>query len=272
MKSLNTQKGFTLVELAIVMTIIGLLIGGILKGQELMDNARVSATVAQSKGFEAAVTTFRDTYNAFPGDVPNANTRIPGCDGTNIDCTVPIATAGDLIVGDQKWGTNGFKLQATTAGFAKAGAALGDETVMFWMHLLQANLITGVNNSPTQGKVIPNWGITNPEAKIGGGWVVGYDDGTTAPGQPTTLGATSGISGTVLVTQQIPLTTIAATANLQVMTPSRAAQIDRKLDDGLPATGFVQAYGTATTCFNSANAYKESSTTKDCGVLIRIQN
>ncbi|TAL35563.1 MAG: prepilin-type N-terminal cleavage/methylation domain-containing protein, partial [Alphaproteobacteria bacterium] len=43
MKRLNTQKGFTLVELAIVMTIIGLLIGGILKGQELMQNARITA-------------------------------------------------------------------------------------------------------------------------------------------------------------------------------------------------------------------------------------
>ena len=54
MKQMSNQKGFTLVELAIVMTIIGLLIGGVLKGQELMENARVTSTVAQVKGYEGA--------------------------------------------------------------------------------------------------------------------------------------------------------------------------------------------------------------------------
>ncbi len=48
----NNQSGFTLVELAIVMIIIGLLIGGILKGQELVSNARVTSTVAQIKGID----------------------------------------------------------------------------------------------------------------------------------------------------------------------------------------------------------------------------
>ncbi|MCK5555335.1 MAG: prepilin-type N-terminal cleavage/methylation domain-containing protein, partial [Alphaproteobacteria bacterium] len=62
MKKIHRQKGFTLVELAIVLTIIGLLIGGILKGQQLMQNARVTATIAQIQAIESATTTFRDTY------------------------------------------------------------------------------------------------------------------------------------------------------------------------------------------------------------------
>lgn len=271
MKSLNTQKGFTLVELAIVMTIIGLLIGGILKGQELMDNARVSATVAQEKGFEAATTTFRDTYNAFPGDVPNADTRIPGCDGTTYKCGVAAATAGDYIVGSQTWGT-AFGAQGTPAGFTPGSAAQADEPALFWMHLLKANLITGVTDAPLLAATRVGWGVTHPEAKMGGGFIVGYANGTPGPGSVGLAG--TGISGTVLVIQAIPMTALDNTANVQAMVPTRAAQIDRKLDDGKPATGFVQAYGVQASCFTSAaaNTYKESVNTKDCGLILRIQN
>lgn len=63
-------KGFTLVELAIVMTIIGLLIGGVIKGQQLMENAKVSAFIKQTSGYEAALQGFRDIYNYPPGDWP----------------------------------------------------------------------------------------------------------------------------------------------------------------------------------------------------------
>ncbi len=78
---LNTegQRGFTLVELAIVMIIIGLLIGGVLKGQELISNAQVSASAAQVKATEAGISTFQDAYGAIPGDMVSPATRIPNC-------------------------------------------------------------------------------------------------------------------------------------------------------------------------------------------------
>ena len=271
MTKTNMQKGFTLVELAIVMTIIGLLIGGILKGQELMDNARVSATVAQEKGYEAATTTFRDTYSAFPGDVPSANTRIPGCDGTTYKCQVAAATAGDGVIGANTWGT-AYGIQGTAAGYAAGAAAQADEPQMFWMHLLKANLISGVTDAALLAATPAAWAVTHPEAKMGGGFIAGYANGTAPPGSVALAG--TGPSGTVLVIEQAPLTALTTTASIQVMNPSRAAQIDRKLDDGKPATGFVQAYGVAASCFTSAaaNAYNEALTTKDCGLIMRIQN
>jgi prepilin-type N-terminal cleavage/methylation domain-containing protein len=95
MKRLNTQEGFTLVELAIVMTIIGLLIGGILKGQELMTNARVTAEVAQVKGISAAMTTFKDMFNATPGDMTGAGTRLVGCPGAlGVNCNPLVGNPG----------------------------------------------------------------------------------------------------------------------------------------------------------------------------------
>ena len=73
------ERGFTLVELAIVLIIIGLLIGGVLKGQELIGNAQITNVVTQVKSMDGAVSTFRETYGAFPGDMGNAETRIAGC-------------------------------------------------------------------------------------------------------------------------------------------------------------------------------------------------
>src|SRR5689334_17885827 len=78
-KTLRSEAGFTLVELAIVMIIIGLLIAGVLKGQALIGNARVTSTVAQIKAIDAAVSTFKDTYAGLPGDLLSANTKVPNC-------------------------------------------------------------------------------------------------------------------------------------------------------------------------------------------------
>ncbi len=63
------QSGFTLVEIAIVLVIIGLILGGVLKGQVLIDNAKYKNFVKQIESYRAAVYTFQDTYRALPGDI-----------------------------------------------------------------------------------------------------------------------------------------------------------------------------------------------------------
>jgi prepilin-type N-terminal cleavage/methylation domain-containing protein len=66
--NINKQKGFTLVEIAIVLVIIGLLLGGILKGQELISSARVRNLADQNSGIQAAYYGFIDRYRQVPGD------------------------------------------------------------------------------------------------------------------------------------------------------------------------------------------------------------
>ena len=109
---------------------------------------------------------------------------------------------------------------------------------------------------------------------FGGGFVVGNGDGTEAPNSPQP--ANTGIAGTMLVLSSYPHIRPTATATGSMpMTSSQAAQIDRKLDDGAPATGFVQAYGTQSSCFMPNGlgfSYNESVSSKDCGLVIRIQN
>src|SRR5579864_1407432 len=69
------QGGFTLVEIAIVLVIIGLLIGGVLKGQELIYNQKVKSTYDLYRQYTAAMYGYQDRYKALPGDDINALTR-----------------------------------------------------------------------------------------------------------------------------------------------------------------------------------------------------
>jgi prepilin-type N-terminal cleavage/methylation domain-containing protein len=72
------ESGFTLVELAIVLVIIGLLVGGVLKGQEMMTNAKVARIENDFRGITAAILAYQDRYGVLPGDDPAASTRFPG--------------------------------------------------------------------------------------------------------------------------------------------------------------------------------------------------
>ena len=71
---MRKQTGFTLIEIAIVLVIVGLLLGGVLKGQELITSARVRNMISQQDGIKAAYYGFQDRYRALPGDYREAST------------------------------------------------------------------------------------------------------------------------------------------------------------------------------------------------------
>lgn len=176
--SLQGQKGFTLVELAIVMVIIGLLIGGVLKGMEIRENAQITATIVQSKSYEAATILFFDTYNALPGDMVNASNTLPECT-TNCDPYRP--RAGNMRIGNPAWAASWYN----QAGYSVSLPATDEEAeaALYWAHLVKANLVTGVTDQVLNGSETA-WGVTNPAGKIGGGFVIGFADGSPTPGQP----------------------------------------------------------------------------------------
>ena len=72
------QSGFTLVEIAIVLVIVGLLIGGVLKGREMITNAKIKRIENDFAGVSAAIYAYQDRYGVLPGDDPAASTRFPG--------------------------------------------------------------------------------------------------------------------------------------------------------------------------------------------------
>lgn len=242
----TAQAGFTLVELAVVMIIIGLLIGGILKGQELIANAQVTSTVSQVKGIDSAVTTFRDMYNGVPGDIAGA--RVPNCTGT---CAPAAATLG-----------NGRVDQLFTAAPTVEGLA-------FWLQLNAADLIAGINPNLATPTV---WGGNYPAAKMGGGFHIAFLTGLVAP--PAFIGANLPRAGHYLALHNAPNAAVAAgTAGL---TPNQAFRIDSKLDDGSATGGSVRGMGTPGTaagnCANVADGlYNEADPALACGLYIRIQ-
>lgn len=195
----KSQAGFTLVELAIVMIIIGLLIGGVLKGQELIGNAQIAATASQVKAYDTATTTFNDIYDGLPGDLDSATVRVPNC-GACADGN------GDGFVTDGN----------------APGAASGGERDAYWNHLHFADLIGGVE--PAAGAQ-PQF----PEGKIAGEFTVGYFGGGA-------LGNNASAFAGHYVTLSADGTAAAADNTLSA---SEAARLDRKLDDGIADSGSV---------------------------------
>jgi len=119
----HRQSGFTLVEVAIVLVIIGLLLRGILKGQELITQARIKNVINDFNGVTAAMNAYRDRYRAIPGDDNGATGRWRG--------VASIVAPGVGVAGD-----------GVIAGVYNDNNAAA-ETRLFWAHLRQAGFVSG---------------------------------------------------------------------------------------------------------------------------------
>lgn len=236
------NSGFTLVELSIVMIIIGLLIGGILKGQELIQNARVTSTVTQVKGYAAATLTFQDTYGSVPGDIVSATTLIPDCNAGNF-CG---GGNGDLTVGSRS--TNAYSLNQ--AGVLTIPEV---ETTYFWKHLQLAGLIDGIK--PNSDPTAPVWEETHPYNELTNGGFAVYTSS-----QALDVGRGIGVR-----LQSIPTGTTAS----RVVTPMVAKKIDAKMDDGHPDQGNVQADSEASGC-DTGRVYRVENKQPVCIMFFQL--
>jgi prepilin-type N-terminal cleavage/methylation domain-containing protein len=102
--------GFTLIEIAIALVIIGLLLGGTLKAHELIRSARVNRLISQQEGFKVAFFAFQDRFGGLPGDYSRATTNIPGAtqNGNNNGRVESATTPNESILAWEHLSRSGF--------------------------------------------------------------------------------------------------------------------------------------------------------------------
>jgi prepilin-type N-terminal cleavage/methylation domain-containing protein len=201
----SQQSGFTLVEIAIVLVIIGLLLGGILKGQELINSAKVKNLANDFRVVPTYIYAYQDKFRSLPGDDNQAATHITGA--TN-------AAAGSIGNGVINGNWN-----STTAT---------EESALFWQHVRLANLASGPTTVADadyypKNAVGGRIGITSATSTqtVGGlsgtyvlcsGGLLGkfakqldvqMDDGNTATGSMRTVADATGAAGAAIATATI---------------------------------------------------------------------
>jgi len=289
------KNGFTLVELAIVLVIIGLLTAGVLAGQELVEQSQVRSVLKQLSDYNSSIYTFKTKYGsaALPGDLKQA-----------YEFGLAVNSAGDINTvrthmarrnGDGDGMIEDYVHQAVADNFG-TGTYTG-ELANFWTHLSNAGFIKGgYNQDPdcdfSEANCAALAGVNFPKTALGNGIVVvvGSDDnGVTlgrhrpilhfilgiGSGELIYFGSFVGVGGLVNKTN---------VAFAQTLKPEVAYAIDAKLDDGDAQEGFVytairvgiardssNAAGCFTTDGDDNNNYNLTIKTQQCTLAIATE-
>jgi prepilin-type N-terminal cleavage/methylation domain-containing protein len=222
----SKQTGFTLIEIAIVLVIIGLLLGGVLKGQELINSAKVKNLATDFKNIPVYIYGYQDKFRALPGDDAQAQSHVQGASNaqTPTTCNNNVAPASGNCTGngliDGLW-------NSTT---------LTDEVQLFWQHVRLAGLAPG-----------PTAGVTDYRPTNASGGIIGIQSGSSQAGYfPIKDGSNPAnpIRGTYIVCSDGILGKF-------------AKQLDIQMDDGQTNTGSMMAitsgaaYGSVAVAFSA---------------------
>ncbi len=249
-------KGFSLVELSIVLVIIGLITGGVFVGRDLVRQAEIRAVSADIEKYLSAINSFKNKYESIPGDMRNAQAYWGAAHVAPANCITTVGAGTATCNGD-----NNAVIMMSVGS---------NEPFRFWQHLANAALlegsftgVTGPNGSTNDA--VP--GTNVPEGPIpGSGWSV-FNWGIQS-GSPS---AFDGVYDNYLLFGIIQTNTITSAAALS---PEEMASLDIKLDDGRPGTGKVVprqfSNCTTATASNQTNAnYALTNQSLVCSLIYR---
>lgn len=257
----HRRSAFTILEIAVVLTAIGLIIGGILIGGSVIRNAELQSLVSDVNRFKSAAKMFRDKYKYLPGDFPNAGSlwgRDTGCTAGPPDTDATTANRipkketcggdGNGLIG----GYDGTNYPSASSNIVGIGGK-NREAIRVWQHLVNAQLIDGIYTGASSTiTAVYEPGINIPMRKLDmiNGYIFFYayaiDASTELPnntpddfvfpgtyghiieyGQPSESGSASGL---------------AKVLDRSGITTENARSIDLKMDDGRPGTGNVLSF------------------------------
>lgn len=219
----HTQKklGFTLLELAIVLVIVGLIVAGIFVGRDLIDNAKLRQQVKQIEQYSVAYTTFKIKYNCIPGDCARATSLFSGTiDGNGNG----ILQNGTNLSGDALYATTYF-----TGSTSEIGA--------FFQQLSLANLIPGnFTRTTTLNIGYPSTAIDSGKGFVPGSFFYNVNDWYSWAYSYPISSWNVGLFF-ILVNPSLAGGDWSGTNNYGILTPLQASNIDSKIDDGSPSSG-----------------------------------
>lgn len=251
------QRGFTLIEMSIVLVIIGLIVGGILKGQEVIESARQKNTAAMVDQIKAAHNTFVDRYRSLPGDFDEGTTKIAAV-VANGDRNGFIGSAGGLAA-------------ASGAGIAAVNGSTG-EFYGYFQGLVAGGLFGGGQVGASSGATVFSGGST-PSPLPATPWSNTGFTVTSGIHQGDAANVSTVLSTTWLRLQGTPLAMTASTTG--ALTIASAYQMDQKFDDGVAALGRIRNTGVgASGCGGPAAAsiYTVAATTnaRECDLIFAV--
>ncbi len=236
-----TQKGFTLIELSIVLLIISLITGSIVAGRSLVQSARLTSIADTANQYQTSVRAFELQYHGLPGDITNATEYWPG---------QTYSGNGDgKITGISQGGT----------GAADDGGNIEEEGTVF-EQLSLANLTSGSYDSSSGDARFPQYAI---EGSF-------FSPRYTSREEGFNCGACTHLRKNLLMF-------LKNTLPFMVLSPPDAQTLDLKIDDGRPGAGTVTAADFFSNCTDASNyldmptaRYRLELQTPQCGMLFNL--